>query len=89
MDKIKIPLQGTENEKEKNFKERVAFIDYWARFVKTHPDAEWSKGQNMLINSQIASAREFYRKLAETKEGREKIRALVRMLCEKGENRKT
>ena len=48
--------------KMKNFKERIWFIKYWANFIKTHPDEEWSKGQTILINSQINSAREFYRK---------------------------
>jgi hypothetical protein len=36
---------------EENNKERLAFIDLWAEYVKTHPDREWSHQQNMIINS--------------------------------------
>lgn len=44
-------------EMEKNKKNREEFIDFWAEYVKTHPDKEWSRQQNVLINSQIQSAR--------------------------------
>lgn len=36
-----------------NNKERKNFIKFWANYVKTHSDEEWSKQQNKLINSQI------------------------------------
>ena len=45
----------------KNFKDRIWFIKYWANYIRTHPDEEWSKGQAVLINSQIQSVREFYK----------------------------
>jgi len=38
-------------------KERNWFIDYWADYVRTHSDKDWSKQQNVLINSALQSAR--------------------------------
>ncbi len=46
-------LKKLSEEKEKNFRERLDFIKFWAEYVKNHPDKEWSKQQNLLINSQI------------------------------------
>lgn len=36
-----------------NDEDRINFIKFWANYVRTHPDKEWSKQQNLLINSQI------------------------------------
>jgi len=36
-----------------NFEERLKFIDFWANYIKTHPDKVWSKQQNVIIDSQI------------------------------------
>lgn len=36
-----------------NQEDRMNFVKYWANYVKTHDDAEWSEQQNILINSQI------------------------------------
>ena len=36
-----------------NKEDRLNFVRYWANFVRTHPDEEWSEQQNLLINSQI------------------------------------
>ncbi len=33
------------------------FVEYWAEYVKTHPSSDWSRQQNIIINSQIQSAR--------------------------------
>ena len=74
---MKLNLNGNETEKEINFKERLAFIEYWVRHIKSNPDKTWSSGQAKLIDSQIKSAASFYKKLSETPEGREKIRMLV------------
>lgn len=41
-----------------NKKQRNEFVKYWANYVKTHPDKEWSKQQNVLINSMLRSARQ-------------------------------
>ena len=40
-----------------NAEERMNFVEYWAEYVRTHPDEEWSKQQKVLIDSQIQSAR--------------------------------
>lgn len=42
-----------------NQRQREEFIDFWVDYIKTHPDEEWSKQQNMLINSVIKSANSF------------------------------
>ena len=42
--------------------DRKEFIRFWANYVKTHKDKEWSKQQKKLIDSQIKSAREFLKK---------------------------
>lgn len=39
--------------REQNKKDRLWFVDFWANYVKTHPDEEWSRQQNVLINSVI------------------------------------
>jgi len=60
-------LKFDENEirfdKQKNFIERIWFIKYWADYIKNNPDEKWSKGQAVLIDSQIQSARDFYKSL--------------------------
>ena len=35
----------------KNILDRNGFIDYWVQYMKTHTDQEWSRQQNVLINS--------------------------------------
>jgi len=35
-----------------NQEDRMNFVVYWANYVKTHPDKEWSKQQNIVIDSQ-------------------------------------
>lgn len=45
-----------------NKEDRLNFIDFWAEYVRTHSDEEWSKQQNFLINSQIRNARHFNKK---------------------------
>lgn len=39
-----------------NQSERMRFVDKWAEYVKTHSDKEWSKQQNIVINSSLKSA---------------------------------
>ncbi|GAB3410386.1 hypothetical protein GCM10027435_00950 [Haloparvum alkalitolerans] len=41
-----------------NARERRAFVISWAASVRTHDDAEWSRQGNVLIDSQLQSARE-------------------------------
>jgi len=40
-----------------NNEDRMWFVEYWAEYVKTHPDKEWSRQQNILINSMMKNAR--------------------------------
>lgn len=47
-----------EERKERNRQSRREFIKRWAEYVKTHPDREWSRQQNKLINSMLESARD-------------------------------
>lgn len=48
-------------DKKTNQKERNWFIDYWAEFVRTHSDEEWSEQQEKFINAVLGSARQFTR----------------------------
>ena len=54
-----------------NQEDRMNFVKYWANYVKTHSDKEWSEQQNIIINSQLQSAqaapltREQYLKIKE------------------------
>ena len=40
-----------------NNKDRMWFVEYWANYVRTHPDKEWSRQQNILINSMMKNAK--------------------------------
>ncbi len=46
----------------KNKEERMKFVDYWAEYVRTHPDKDWSKQQAVLIDSQLSNAAKMTRK---------------------------
>lgn len=35
--------------------ERMKFVEFWARYVKEHSDQEWSRQQNIVIDSQFPS----------------------------------
>lgn len=39
-----------------NKEERMNFVRFWAEYVRTHDDEDWSRQQNVLINSQLESA---------------------------------
>ncbi len=52
-EEIKVDLEEMKEFKKKNAEERLKFVDYWADYVKTHSDKEWSRQQNVVINSQI------------------------------------
>lgn len=47
-----------DKKKEKNRKQRIEFVKQWAEYVKNHPDEEWSEQQNLIINSQLETARQ-------------------------------
>ena len=36
-----------------NAEDRINFVKYWANYVKTHSDKDWSRQQNIVINGQI------------------------------------
>jgi len=36
-----------------NKEDRINFVKFWANYVKTHSDKDWSEQQNIVINSQI------------------------------------
>jgi hypothetical protein len=39
-----------------NQKHRFRFVDLWADYVRTHHDKEWSRQQNLIINSCLQTA---------------------------------
>ena len=41
----------------RNEAERHRQIRQWAEYVRTHPDKEWGRQVNKLVNSQLQSAR--------------------------------
>ena len=41
-----------------NKEERMNFVTYWADYVRTHTDEDWSKQQKVLIDGQIAHAKQ-------------------------------
>lgn len=59
-------------------KSHLEQIERWAEYVKDNPN-KWKPKFKEFIDSQLIMARRFYKKLAETKEGREKIRLLRRL----------
>jgi hypothetical protein len=50
----KLDLKELEKEKEINHQDRLNFVKFWAEYVKTHSDKEWSKQQNVVIDSQFS-----------------------------------
>jgi hypothetical protein len=36
-----------------NAEDRINFVKYWADYIRTHSDENWSRQQNIIINSQI------------------------------------
>lgn len=36
-----------------NKEDRLNFIDFWADYIRKHPDKVWSRAQNIVIDSQI------------------------------------
>ena len=47
-------------------------IERWAEYVKNNP-SKWKAQLKPFLDAQIIMARRFYKKLAETQEGKEKI----------------
>ncbi len=40
--------------KDKNKQDREWMVKYWAEFIRTHSDKEWSKQQKEFVNSLIS-----------------------------------
>ena len=36
-----------------NHEDRINFVKFWANYIKSHSDEEWSEQQNIVINSQM------------------------------------
>mgnify|MGYP001565595707 CR=1 len=49
MEKERIFLKPGKNNKE----DRLNFVKFWAGYVKSHKDEDWSRQQNVIINSQM------------------------------------
>ncbi len=49
MENKRVFLKPGRNNKE----ERINFVKFWAEYIKSHTDKEWSEQQNFLINSII------------------------------------
>lgn len=47
----KIDLKKLKKFKEKNFKERLEFIDKYTEWLKKKPNKKWSSSQKQIINS--------------------------------------
>ena len=37
-------------------KERLGFVRFWAKYIREHTNGNWSRQQNLLINSVMRSA---------------------------------
>lgn len=51
-------LEELEKKRKRNREQRREFIKYWANYIKNHEDKEWSKQQNVIIDSQISKSEE-------------------------------
>ncbi len=51
---MELNLEKLNEDKRKNFEERLDFIKFWADYIKTHEDEDWSEQQNIIIDSQLA-----------------------------------
>jgi hypothetical protein len=48
---------GLDEKHARNDAERRRQIRQWAEYVRTHPDGEWGRQVNKLVNAQLQSAR--------------------------------
>ena len=59
-------------------KTHIEQVERWAEYVKNNPET-WKKELKPFLDSQIIIARRFYKELAQTPEGKEKINLLRRI----------
>ena len=50
---VKVDLGEMKKFKEQNALDRLKFIDFWANYIRTHSDKEWSEQQNVVIDGQM------------------------------------
>lgn len=46
-------LRELEERKRLNVEQRREFVKSWAEYVRDHPDGEWSRQQNTVVDSQL------------------------------------
>ncbi len=72
---IKISMRELREKKQRNFEERLRFIDLWVDYIKKTPNEVWSAQQKVVVDAQIegiSAEYEQFRKLhGFGKEGRE------------------
>jgi len=51
--KLKISLRELRKKRERNFEERLKFVDYRVDYIKKTPNEVWSAQQKELIDAQI------------------------------------
>ena len=59
-------------------KTHMESVERWAYFVKQYP-AEWKSLHTKFINAVYQKSRQFYKRLAKTQQGREKIKAIKKL----------
>lgn len=50
---VTVDLEALRGDKQTNFQERLWFISYWVRKLKTLSDTEWTQMQADFINAQF------------------------------------
>lgn len=53
-------------------------VERWARFIRNNP-AKWKKAHTKFINALFKMHKDFYKRLAKTPEGNEKIAKLLKL----------
>jgi len=68
-------LKELKGERELNFKQRLDFVRFWANYVRTHPNSEWSRQQAVLLDGigKNQPDREAYMKVLEFKQRRRSL----------------
>jgi len=67
----KIDLRELDKFKEQNFKERLAFQDWYVNWMKTTGNVKWSEAQKSIINRKSRdSGKRSYRSMARTHHAR-------------------
>jgi len=51
-----------------NKEDRMNFVRYWAEYVRTHDDEDWSKQQKVLIDSQLENSKNVFKSMFGTGE---------------------